>query len=412
MLSDQFIADLINPGNTNIIPGLERMQRILELLAQPQHKYKVIHITGTNGKGSTAAFLETGLIHAGYKTGKFTSPYITQINECITLDGIMISEADLQSGYVRVKKLLTEHNLFLSPFEFLTVIMFDYFARQQIEWLILEVGMGGKNDATNVVDSAYTIITNVELEHTQWLGNTLSAIAGEKAGIIKNGLPIIADTKPELLNAVSAKTSNFINVIDEYAPDIELDAEDFCTVVVVHDKARKFPAIYPLSLFGRHQAANFLCAYAVFKNLALSDASIRYAAEHTEWAGRLQIIQDDPLVILDATHNAAGAKHLVASLQELFKPEEVVILTSILRDKDIPAILTEFSQLASTIICTSIDNNPRGMAAEELAGLAQGRFEHCFCVRDPIEALAFAETLGRPLILITGSLYLLSYFAD
>lgn len=142
MLSIQLIKDLINPGNTKITPGLERVQEVLALLGNPQDKYKVIHIAGTNGKGSTATFLETGLVHAGYRVGKFTSPYISVINECICLNQQPISDSELENTYQIIKQLLIKHNLNLSPFEFLTVIMFKFFAIQKIDWLVLEVGMG------------------------------------------------------------------------------------------------------------------------------------------------------------------------------------------------------------------------------------------------------------------------------
>ena len=405
MLSQQLIDDLINPGNTNIIPGLDRMKRILQLLGNPQLKYKVIHITGSNGKGSTAAFLESGLIHAGFKVGKFSSPHIHIINESILINFQQIPDKELELLYLKIKSLLQVENFTLSPFEFLTAIMFEYFTDKQIDWLILEVGMGGLNDSTNVVDSKYSIITNVELEHTKWLGNSIEEIALQKAGIIKNGLTVIADNKPELIAAVGAKTDNYINVLEKYSVEIIPNNTNFTTLLKI-DSSRE----YQLSLFGYFQVYNFLCAYTVLNDIGLSDEHIQYAAANTRWAGRLELISRDPDIILDATHNAAGAKSLFHSLDGLYKPEEMIIITSVLRDKDISAMLNIFAKLTKSVIFTTIDNNPRGMTAMELIALSGGLFEHELYEDNPLKALETASQMSKKAILITGSLYLLSYF--
>ena len=405
MLSQQLIDDLINPGNTNIIPGLDRMQRILQLLDNPQHKYKVIHITGTNGKGSTAAFLESGLVHAGLNVGKFTSPYVHHINESVMLNFEHIPRDDLELVYHKIKDLLQTENFTLSPFEFLTTIMFEYFADKQIDWLILEVGMGGLTDSTNVVNSSYSIITNVELEHTRWLGSTIAEIAKQKAGIIKNGLTVIADNKPELIAQVSTQTDNYTNVLQKYKTKIVLDKINFKTVLQI-DLARE----YHLSLFGQFQAYNFLCAYEVLNHIGLNDEHIRYAAENTRWAGRLELISRNPDIILDATHNAAGADSLYHSLAGIYNPQDMLIITSVLRDKDIPAMLQIFAKLAKSVIYTSVDNNPRGMTASELLALSTGSFEYELCIDNPLKALQTALQMDKKAIVITGSLYLLNYF--
>ncbi len=402
MLNAKLINDLINPGNTKIIPGLERMHKILNILGNPQHKYQVIHITGTNGKGSTAAFLESALVRCGYTVGKFTSPHISKINECITINHKKISDKNLESCYFKIKELLTVHNIELSPFEFLTTIMFEYFAREEIDWLILEVGMGGLNDATNVVNSKYSIITNVELEHCNWLGNTISEIAIEKSGIIKSGLAIFADHKVEIVEIISNKTTNYINVLSQYEFSIDLDLKNFRTLLTVDDE------LYSLSLFGRFQAYNFLCAYAVFKDMGIADKHIKYAAENTIWPYRLMVLEKDPLVIVDATHNSAGAKSLYDSLLGIYNPNDVVVVTSILRDKDIKAMLKYFSKLATSVIYTSIDNNPRGMQASEIANIGAGIFFNELCIDKPIHAIAKAKQIGKKVIIVTGSLYLLA----
>ena len=402
MLNRELINDLINPGNTNIIPGLERMHKILDLLGNPQHHYKVIHITGTNGKGSVAAFLESGLVHSGFRVGKFTSPHITKINECICINHKAISDRDLESCHFKIKQLITLHNISLSPFEFLTTIMFEYFASRSIDWLILEVGMGGAKDSTNVVNSKYSVITNVELEHTNWLGNTISEIAVEKSGIIKSGLTIIADNKQEIAEIVSKKATNYINVLSHYKFSIDLDLENFRTNLKLDDD------LYSLSLFGKFQAYNFLCAYAIFKDMGINKEHINYAACNTIWPYRMMVVANNPVVLLDATHNLSGAKSLHESLVGIYNPNDVVIITSILRDKDVKSMLRYFGQLANDVIYTSIDNNPRGMKAADIADIGSGIFTNELCIDNPLTALNTAKQLAKKLIIITGSLYLLS----
>ena len=402
MLNNQLINDLINPGNTNITPGLERMYKILNLLGNPQHKYQVIHITGTNGKGSTAAFLESGLVHSGYKVGKFTSPHVTKINECICINYNEISDIDLESCYFTIKELTTLHDINLSPFEFLVTIMFLYFGLKVIDWLVLEVGMGGANDATNVVNSKYSIVTNVELEHTKWLGNTVSEIATEKSGIIKSGLTIVADNNSEVIRIISNKTTNFINVLSQYKFSVELDIENFKTKLNLNDK------LYILSMFGKFQAYNFLCAYAIFKDMGISEDHIQYSATSTFWPYRMMVVQTNPLVIMDATHNAPGAKCLYDSLVGVYHPNEVVIVTSILRDKDVLKMLKYFGKLATNVIYTSIDNNPRGMKSSEIAKIGSGIFSNELCIDNCMLALNKAKQIAPKLIIVTGSLYLLA----
>lgn len=385
MLHQDVIKALINLGNTNIKPGLERMHQALALLSNPQHQYQTIHITGTNGKGSTAAFIESGLIHAGLRVGKFTSPYIWQINECIVINGVAIADSELERVFFILKPLLAEQQIEPSPFEFLTIIMFYFMAEQKVDYLVLEAGMGGTNDCTNVVDSIFSIITNVSLEHTQWLGDTLSEIATEKAGIIKNGKTIIADSGDELLAAVEARTNNYVNVLDKY-------------------KTTRLQ--YNLSMFGKFQTYNFLCAYEVLRDLNIPEASIIYAAEHTALPCRLQIVATNPVTIFDITHNLDGAKNLYEALVDSYSPTDVVIVTAILCDKDIAGMLKYFSLLATTIIFTTIKNNPRAIPANDLALQAKNMFLQNYVIDDTTEALKLAKSLDKKMVIMTGSAYL------
>jgi dihydrofolate synthase/folylpolyglutamate synthase len=442
MLNPEIIQNLTTNSNAAITLGVERVLYVLALLDNPQNLYKTIHITGTNGKGSTAAFIAAGLIHAGFRVGKFTSPHVCVINENITLNNYNISDKDLTAAYDIVKNTINSYTIMLSPFELLTTTMFYYFAKVGIDYLVLEVGLGGLNDATNVVDSIIAIITNVGLEHTQFLGDTLAQIAEQKAGIIKpNSYVILGSSQVELLDAVKVKTSNYIRVLDKYNIKVELDIINFKTNLVISTSENYLINPNPslnsnlslsLSLFGEFQAYNFLCAYAALKKLKISEDSIVYAASNTNLPYRMQLISNRlsiPQIIMDATHNPDGAKELYQTLSKMYSFNEVVIITSILRDKNIPKMLYYFNKLASNIIFTSITNTERALSADQLADIVSDIntsyyhskhllpkhnpnyiSAHINVVDEPRLALEFAKKLNKKLIIITGSFYLLSYF--
>ncbi|MCE3268234.1 MAG: bifunctional folylpolyglutamate synthase/dihydrofolate synthase [Burkholderiales bacterium] len=415
MLANSIFEVLNNPGNVKVTPGIIRIQEVLTLLGNPQNKYKVIHITGSNGKGSTAAFIETGLYYAGYRVGKFSSPHIKTINECICLNQQSITDNDLEIHFLQVKQIVDKHNIILSPFELLTAIMFNYFANNNIDYLVLEVGMGGQDDATNVYPDTssnvlISIITNISLEHTAFLGKTLADISKAKAGIIKKGLTIVADNMPELIDAVENKTQNYINVLDYYNFTVHLDYDKFHTIVEINNPNTKDKEIYTLNLFGKFQAYNFLIAYHTLNYLKIPVQSIIYAAGNTHNPGRLEVKEHNPLLILDTSHNLAGIKTLIDTLEKRFDPDEVVIITSILADKDITNMLKELSTIASNVICTTIVNNSRCLPIDELTQIAHRYFKNIKAIAIPDEALKIARNMNKKLILVTGSIYLLSYF--
>lgn len=386
------------------------MLQALELLQHPEKTYPVIHIAGSNGKGSTAAFLEAGLLAANYSVGKFTSPYIQRLNECIVLNQYQISDDELCQIYLEIKPLLLSHAIYVSSFEMLTLIMFVYFARHKVDYLILEAGLGGLNDATNVVASNYSIITNISLEHTQWLGTNLSAIATQKAGIIKSGLTIIATDTPELIAAVSHKTTNFINVLDKYPYQSQLNLNNFTTQVKFTDSIKSH--LVTLGLFGHFQAKNFLSAYAVLHDLGLADELIFQAAATTTWSGRLECISHKPWIIADASHNVDGASQLYNTVRELENPSNCVIIASILADKNVQAMLDYYAKIADHLIVCNLPQQPRAINAIRLAKLAKHKFKNIHIYNSPLAALAAAKRLNKHLIVISGSTYLLKYFIN
>ncbi len=409
MNQQQILDELanLNPPQTEF--NANAIKKALQLCNEPQHEYKVIHIAGTNGKGSKTAFLEAGLLAAGYRVGKYTSPYIHCLNECILLNQQQISDNDLADLYLELKELLKSSLILLSSFEMLTLIMFVYFARCGIDYLVLETGLGGLDDATNVVDSEYSVITNIALEHTQWLGNSLADIARHKAGIIHNGKVVIADTTPELIAAVSARTNNYVNVLEKYNYHSDLDSSRFITRLWFASKGNDSKYV-ELGLFGHFQARNFLAAYEVLHDIGIIDTMIFAAAKNIKWSGRLQLLNRYPQIIADASHNADGCRVLVQSLEKFINPADCVVIASVLRDKDRGKMLKLYAKLATTLVVCNLFDQPRATPARELAKLAYGKFEQIHVYNSPLTALAAAKRMKKKFIIISGSTYLLKYF--
>ncbi|MDD3266692.1 MAG: Mur ligase family protein [Burkholderiales bacterium] len=399
----------LNPPQKNFDNKL--MLKALSLIDNPQNLYKVIHIAGTNGKGSTAAFIESGLVGAGFKVGKFSSPHIHVINECITIDQKMISDVDLVNLYLKYKDLLDSANIYLSSFEMLTFLMFIYCAKNEIDYLILETGLGGLDDSTNVVNSEFSVITNISLEHTQFLGNNLESIAKHKAGIIKNGYTIIGDNLEVLVNEVKKYTDNFVSIKDKYQIiNTRLNVEKFITELTFKNSITNEILDVQLGLFGFFQVYNFLCAYEVLAKLNISWDIIEKSAKLTIWQGRLQKISNSPLIIADASHNADGVCNLVSSLSNFLPFEDSVIICSILIDKDKSEMINSYSKISDSIIFCEIPNQERTSDANSLSELAVGKFKNIWKFKEPDKALKFAQSLNKSTIVITGSCYLLKYF--
>lgn len=398
----------LNPPNQSFDNQL--ILQALNLISNPQHDYPVIHLAGTNGKGSTAAFIESGLIAAGYSVGKYSSPYIHCINECISLNQQMISDLELTQLYLEYKEILIAHDIFLSSFEMLTLIMFAYFSRYKVDYLVLETGLGGKDDATNVVKSLFSVITNVSLEHTQFLGHDLLSIAKHKAGIINHGLTVVGDNLPELMDAVTERTKNYVSIKERYSViDVNLDCQTFTTQIKFYDHATNEELNIVLGLFGNFQVDNFLCAYTVLLQLGISRELISLSARNVRWYGRLQKLQDKPLMIVDASHNLDGVTKLAQTLVSWFPADNSVIICSILRDKDCQTMLNQYARISQQIIFCPLPNQPRASAVNDLAQIAQGKFKKINTATSPAEALEIAKAMDVP-ILISGSCYLLKYF--
>lgn len=398
----------LNPPNRSF--DNSQMIKALSLINNPQYSYKVIHIAGTNGKGSTASFIEAGLIGAAYKVGKFSSPYIHVINECITINTKMIADDSLANLYSQYKETLLSNGIYLSSFEMLTFLMFVYCEHHKIDYLVLETGLGGKDDSTNVVDSAFSIITNISLEHMQFLGNTLESIAKHKAGIIKDGYTVLGDSSAELINEVALRSNNFISIRDKYhIVHVELNQKEFTTDLHFIDSLGVDYKVQ-LGLFGYFQVYNFLCAYEVLNKIGINWDVIKNTVKNVRWSGRLEKINDKPLTIADASHNSDGVRNLASSLVEWFPFERSVIICSILIDKDQEEMINYYSKISANIIFCAIPSQSRTSDANSLALLASGKFKNIWAFDTPDTAYQFAKSLRYDAILVTGSCYLLKHF--
>ena len=345
----------------------EKLKKIYELLGKPCENKKIVHIAGTNGKGSTATFLENIFFAAGYSVAKFTSPHILRFNERILVNKEMISDEDVVKYCEAVMNVLEENGLQINFFEIATFVALLYFKEKNPDFIFLETGLGGRYDATNIVKSTIAAITNVSFDHVALLGNSLYEIADRKAGIIKDGeLCIYAQNLGELEEAVKRETDNSVNVLEKYKNlQVELDNRNYKTVVKITEN-KNLEKTFVLPLFGKFQANNFLIAYEIAKIYEIDDKVIQNGVSQISLAGRFEIFSQDPTTILDVAHNEDSVKVLTENLNELFKDDEVIFILSILGTKNIATIFEKILGKNYKIFITSLKEVTYGLSAEEI----------------------------------------------
>lgn len=366
MKIEKILEEIFSLRNKSRRENIDDLKKVYKLLGEPCKNRKVIHIAGTNGKGSTSAFLENIFFYSGHNVGKFTSPHILKYNERIISNKKMISNEKIQKYYEVIKKILSELKLKINFFEITTFVALLFFEEENLEFIILETGLGGRLDATNVVNSVISVITNVSFDHTAILGNTLKEIAFEKAGIIKNGeICIFSQNLSELENEINKKTKKSINVLKKYKNiDIELDKKNFTTTIKFEDdkKIKKFE----LPLFGKFQGNNFLLSYEIAKRFGISDKDIQNGINHLKLFGRFEIFSKNPFVILDVAHNEDSMKVLFENLSFLYKKNEVIFITSMLKTKDFVPIFEKIQEFSDKIFITSLKDVTYGMSSYEI----------------------------------------------
>jgi dihydrofolate synthase / folylpolyglutamate synthase len=400
---DKTLEELYSLTNMGIKLGLDNIKNILKLMGNPQDSYKILHIAGTNGKGSTASILEAGLLEAGYKVGKYTSPHIEKFNERIVVNEEQISNEKICSYYTKIRTLIEVNNLHPTFFEITTAMMFDYFKDCGCEYVVLETGLGGRFDATNVCNPEISIITNISMDHINILGDNLTDIAREKCGIIKDSPVVIADSKPELIAAVEEKTKDYTDVMKKYSGvKFEL-TENFETKIYIENME------FNLSLYGEYQVNNFLGAYEALKKVGISDKNIQDAVPKVYWPGRFEIYSKvKPLIILDGAHNVDAASKLKENILSKYRSEDIVTIVSILEDKDRHGILEEISKFSDEIIFTSLEDFHRGTTGNQLLNLVSD-FKNQRVENDLMKAFDLAKKTKK-VIVVCGSFYLLSKF--
>ncbi len=351
-------------------PGLERTEKLLCMMGNPQNNLKYIHVAGTNGKGSVCSMLSTVLRRAGYKTGLYTSPFVRYFNERMMIDGQMISNDELSEITEYVKQFADKMEDVPTEFELITAIAFEYFSRNKCDIVVLEVGMGGRLDSTNIINTTVlTVITGIALDHTAFLGDTIGEIATEKAGIIKNNIPVVFGGKSiEAYEAVS-KVAKEKNSILHTATDSEFTNIEFsfrgCTLDT--------PMLKKLfvSLVGDYQPSNIATALkclSVLKStgMKISEEDIRNGMAEVYWPARFEIINENPLMIYDGAHNPEGLRACVDSIKRFFGDKKVNIISGVMADKDVNSMLPVIAEVADEVF-TVIPNNPRSMDSKVYA---------------------------------------------
>ena len=416
------IIDRIHEFNRfGMVLGLDRMEELLRRLGNPQDDLKVIHVAGTNGKGSVSKYLEEGLSACGYKMGLYTSPYIETFNERIRYDGADISDEDLEyygQKVVSAAEAMVADGLD-SPteFEVVTAIAFLYFADRQGDITILEVGLGGIGDSTNVVKSPLaSVITSISYDHMAQLGSSLAEIAVNKAGIIKTGCPVISNVPQQDAAKIIARKAYAMGsrLYDISGIRAAVSDETTFSQKVSMELYEKSYSDVEISMVGRHQAENLKTALATLEILRKSGAvkldreALYEGLKRARQPGRFEVISEDPLVIIDGAHNEAGAQALQETMAQHFAGKKILLVAGILADKEIDSIVKFLTKITDHIIVTEPDN-PRKLAAEKLAGHVADFGVAAEAVPDVEAAVHRAKELadGYDVILFAGSLYLI-----
>ena len=401
--------------------GLERMVKLLALRGNPHLKLKVIHIGGTNGKGSTIAFLKNMLEKMGLRVGVFSSPYLIHYRDQISINDESISEARLERLMADYRSLLEgKHALALqgtTEFEIITAIAYDYFASERVDVAIMEVGMGGLLDSTNVCQPILTGITTIGLDHVALLGDSLEAIAEQKAGIIKQGIPLVTgNIVPEALAVIDqiAKAKQAPRLA--YGDDYQVSRQESVVTGEVFDyssSARQ--GRFQTGLLGIHQIENAGMAITLLdtycqeteRELASNDL-VAQALEETSWPGRLEIISKDPLMILDGAHNPHAIKALVATLQERFADYQKEILFTSIKTKALEDMLDLLSALLDTELTLTHFDDSRATDEEVLKAAARSRKLNYQSWQEFLDQKIKDDEEKKTVRIVTGSLYFLS----
>lgn len=409
-------------GNFGSSYGLGRTIRLLELLGNPQDNLKLIHIAGTNGKGSTTAMIGNILIGNGYKVGMYTSPFLEEFEERIQINGVNIPKEKLATLMddlkIAVDKVIDEGYNHPTEFEIITCLMFLYFYKEGVDFGVIEVGLGGRLDSTNVIKPILSIITSISYDHTNLLGNTLTEIAGEKAGIIKNNVPVVIFPQEQealiVIENKCAENDATLYIIDEKNSElIEIQQEDK-PYQKVKIKGNKKEYNIKLPLLGEHQILNLALSIKAIEVLeennivTISKKILEESLANVTWNGRLEVMKKEPLVVIDGAHNIQGITKLKENIKKYFKYKNIYLILGILADKDVEEMIKKIVPMAKEVYAVT-PNSIRGELAKDLKLEILKYNSNCISFEEYEGALdrALENADDDDIIIASGSLYMI-----
>ena len=412
---EEAIAYLYSLGGRSQKFRLTSIRASLRLFGNPHLKLRSIHISGTNGKGSTASFISSILRSAGYKVGTYTSPHLIKLRERIVIDNVLISRRELAELVAEVRDAfhLLPKAQRLTFFETVTIIAFLFFARQKVDFLVCEVGIEGKFDATVVLKSIISVVTNVELDHTNELGKNIAKIAREQIGIIRKGSILVTASRQKTLSILKEICREKGATLLAVGKDLKytrlkysLDGETFA----VEGTYRKYSRLQ-ITLVGMHQIVNAVTAIGAIEALRnygilISPTSIRNGLKRAKWEGRFEVIRKKPLIVLDGAHNPSAANALGRTLIDLGLSNFIIVI-GILDDKDANGIIANLASLATEVVVTQ-PHSQRAIKSQELADKAKKYISNVTIRKNARDAISYALTKSshQTPVCITGSLYL------
>jgi dihydrofolate synthase/folylpolyglutamate synthase len=386
-------------------PGRERIEALLAAIGHPERAFRIVQVGGTNGKGSVCAMLAAILEAAGHRVGRYTSPHLCDFRERIAVGGRPIPEADVADGVEAIGTLVAR--LDATMFEATTALALDHFAREAVDIAVLEVGLGGRLDATTVGAPEVEVVARIDCDHQAALGNTLAEIAGEKAAIIRSGTAFAARQEPEA-EAVLVRRAHQVGVplllegrdLHARPRRASLDGQemDLSGPGWRLDGAR-------CRLLGAYQPGNALLAAAAALHMGADEAAVRHGLAAAEWPGRFQILARDPVVVVDGAHNPGGARMLARSLADYFPGQPITLVVGASADKDLRGILAALAPVAARLVLTA-HASPRAASTAALRAALPASAAAVEEAGSPREALERARRAGTPIICVAGSLFL------
>lgn len=413
---EQSVAYIHGKYGKGVKAGLENMTRLLARLGDPHKGLRCIHVAGTNGKGSTCAFIDSMLRAAGARVGLYTSPFLMRYNERMRVDGAEIPDETVARLTTRIEKevraMEESGEGFPTVFEIGTALMFCWFAEEKVDWAVVEVGLGGRLDPTNVLDPAVCVVTRIGLDHMKVLGDTIEKIAAEKGGIIKKGVPVVLQRQDPRVRGViegicREKRAPLFDCAEVPLSDVRLDERGArFTAAFPHIRRQEFA----ICLCGRHQVDNAVTALAAVSALmeghCIPAAAISQGLAAARWPGRLEWMDN---VLLDGAHNPQGAAALADYARACLSGRRILLLTGMMADKDVAHAVDAFAPLAASVLCVRPERMARAMPAQDLAALYRERTgAPVQALPDTRSALRAAKQSAGPgdIILVCGSLYL------